>query len=90
MLTTSFLGMQLRSPVIVGSGPASHDVNQIGLAERHGAGAVVLKTACSDKFEYMRFWPRPRYKLLDWDKQIAGRSKQFSLYSYEQAIQRFA
>jgi dihydroorotate dehydrogenase (fumarate) len=84
MLTTSFLGLQLRSPVIVGSGPASHDVNQIGLAERHGAGAVVLKTACSDKFEHMRFWPRPRYKLLDWDKQIAGRSKQFSLYSYEQ------
>jgi dihydroorotate dehydrogenase (fumarate) len=84
MLTTSFLGMELRSPVIVGSGPASHDVNQIGLAERHGAGAVVLKTACSDKYQHMRFWPRPRYKLLDWDKQIAGRSRQFSLYSYEQ------
>jgi dihydroorotate dehydrogenase (fumarate) len=84
MLTTSFLGMELRSPVIVASGPASHDVNQISLAERHGAGAVVLKTACSDKYQHMRFWPRPRYKLLDWDKQIAGRSKQFSLYSYEQ------
>jgi dihydroorotate dehydrogenase (fumarate) len=83
-LTTSFLGMDLRSPVIVASGPASHDVNQIGLAERHGAGAVVLKTACSDKFRYMRSWPRPRYKLLDWDKHIGGRSRQFSLYSYEQ------
>jgi dihydroorotate dehydrogenase (fumarate) len=32
----------------------------------------------------MRSWPRPRYKLLDWDKQIEGRSKMFSLYSYEQ------
>jgi dihydroorotate dehydrogenase (fumarate) len=32
----------------------------------------------------MRSWPRPRYKLLDWDKQIAGRSKAFSLYAYEQ------
>jgi dihydroorotate dehydrogenase (fumarate) len=32
----------------------------------------------------MRYWPRPRYKLLDWDRQIEGRSKTFSLYSYEQ------
>mgnify|MGYP001570779092 CR=1 FL=1 len=83
-LTTSFLGHTLQSPVMVASGPASHDVNQIRLAEEQHAGAVVLKTACSDKYEHMRYWPRPRYKLLDWDKQIAGRSKMFSLYSYEQ------
>jgi len=69
---------------MVASGPASHDVNQIRLAEEQKAGAIVLKTACSDKYEHMRHWPRPRYKLLDWDKQIAGRSKMFSLYSYEQ------
>jgi len=83
-LTTRFLGLTLQSPVFVASGPASHDVNQIQLAEEQKAGAVVLKTACSDKYEHMRSWPRPRYKLLDWDKQIAGRSKSFSLYSYEQ------
>jgi dihydroorotate dehydrogenase (fumarate) len=83
-LRTSFLGLDLQSPVIVASGPASHDVNQIRYAEEQGAGAVVLKTACSDKYAEMRSWPRPRYKLLDWDKQIGGRSKSFSLYSYEQ------
>src|SRR3972149_3407027 len=83
-LTTSFLGLTLQSPVMVASGPASHDVNQVRLAEEQHAGAVVLKTACSDKYEHMRFWPRPRYKLLDWDKQMDGRSKVFSLYSYEQ------
>jgi dihydroorotate dehydrogenase (fumarate) len=83
-LTTSFLGAQLRSPVMIASGPASHDVNQITAAEDQGAGAIVLKTVCSDKFSYMRQWPRPRYKLLDWDKQIGGRSKQFSLFSFEQ------
>ncbi|HTY36508.1 MAG TPA: hypothetical protein VMH23_05325 [Bacteroidota bacterium] len=83
-LTTKFLGLTLQSPVLVASGPASHDVNQIRFAEEQNAGAIVLKTACSDKFEHMRSWPRPRYKLLDWDKQIAGRSKSFSLYSYEQ------
>jgi dihydroorotate dehydrogenase (fumarate) len=83
-LTTTFAGMTVRSPVFVASGPASHDVNQIRLAEEHGAGAIVLKTACSDAYAQMRFWPRPRYKLLDWDKQIGGRSKAFTLYSYEQ------
>ena len=83
-LTTSFVGLTLQSPVIVASGPASHDVNQIRLAQEQHAGAVVLKTACSDKYIHMRAWPRPRYKLLDWDKQIAGRSKAFSLYAYEQ------
>jgi dihydroorotate dehydrogenase (fumarate) len=83
-LQTSFIGFSLQSPLIVASGPASHDVNQIALAQEQGAGAVILKTACSDKYEHMRYWPRPRYKLLDWDKQIAGRSKQFTLYSYEQ------
>ncbi len=83
-LRTSFLGLSCQSPVWVASGPASHDVNQIRLAEQHQAGAVILKTVCSDTFAHMRFWPRPRYKLLDWDKQIAGRSKTFSLYSYEQ------
>ena len=83
-LKTTFLGMALQSPVMVASGPASHDVNQIALAEKEHVGSVVLKTACSDKYAHMRYWPRPRYKLLDWDKQIAGRSKSFSLYSYEQ------
>ncbi|MBF8247374.1 MAG: DHO dh domain-containing protein [Bacteroidetes bacterium] len=83
-LRTSFIGLKLQSPLIVASGPASHDVNQVRLAEEQKIGAIILKTACSDKFEHMRFWPRPRYKLLDWDKQMEGRSKQFTLYSYEQ------
>ncbi len=83
-LTASFIGLKLKSPVLVASGPASHDVNQITLAEKSGAGASVLKTVCSKKYDHMRFWPRPRYKLLDWDKQIEGRSRAFSLYSYEQ------
>ncbi len=83
-LATSFIGLKLNSPVLIGSGPASHDVNQVLLAEEKGAGASVLKTACSEKYAHMRYWPRPRYKLLDWDKQIEGRSRSFSLYSYEQ------
>jgi dihydroorotate dehydrogenase len=83
-LDVSFLGFTLRSPILVASGPASHDVNQVTVAEEHHIGGIVLKTACADAYEHMRFWPRPRYKLLDWDKQLAGRSKMFTLYSYEQ------
>ncbi len=80
----SFTGLELKTPLIVASGPATHDVRQIALAEEKGFGGVVLKTVCSEKYEHMRNWPRPRYKLLDWDRQIDGRSKQFTLYSYEQ------
>ncbi len=83
-LQTSFMGLRLQSPLMIASGPASHDVNQVTLAENQKIGAIVLKTACSDKYAHMRYWPRPRYKLLDWDKQLEGRSKQFTLYSYEQ------
>ena len=83
-LETSFLHMRLQSPLLVASGPASHDVNQVRLAEEQKIGGIVLKTACSDAYAHMRFWPRPRYKLLDWDKQVGGRSKNFTLYSYEQ------
>ncbi len=83
-LPTSFAGLSCPGPVWVASGPASHDVNQVRVAQEQGAGAVVLKTVCSDKYAHMRSWPRPRYKLLDWDRQIGGRSKNFSLYSYEQ------
>ena len=84
-LEVNFLGYRVKSPIFVASGPASHDVKQIPLAERMGAGGVVLKTVVSDRLSYMRYWPRPRYKLIDWDKKMKGRSKYFTLYSYEQA-----
>jgi dihydroorotate dehydrogenase/ferredoxin len=83
-LETLFAGLRLRSPVIVASGPASHLPGQAVGAEACGAGAVVLQTAVSDTFETMRRWPRPRYRLLDWDGRAAGKSRQFTFYSYEQ------
>jgi len=84
-LEVEFLGYRLKSPIFVASGPASHDVKQIPIAEQMGAGGVVLKTVVPDKFNYMRYWPRPRYKLIDWDKKMGGKSRYFTLYSYEQA-----
>ena len=84
-LTVQFAGLKLRSPIIVASGPCSHEPCQIELAMSHGAGAVVLKTVVSDAYAYMRRWPRPRYKLLDWDGKVGG-SKFFTLYSFEQGF----
>jgi len=84
MLETNFVGLKLSSPLLVASGPASHDVKQVPLAEEQGIGGIVLKTACSEKYAHMRLWPRPRYKLIDWDKKMDGRSRYFTLYSYEQ------
>lgn len=84
MLTTNFVGLKMRSPLLVASGPASHDVKQVPMAEEQEIGGIVLKTACSDKFAPMRQWPRPRYKMIDWDKKMDCRSRYFTLYSYEQ------
>ena len=84
LLTTDFIGLHLQSPLLVASGPASHDVKQVPMAEEQGIGGIVLKTVCSEKYAHMRFWPRPRYKMIDWDKKMDGRSRYFTLYSYEQ------
>jgi len=86
LLTTPFLGFTMPSPLLVASGPASHDVEQIDRAQEQGIGGIVLKTVVSDEFDHMRYWPRPRYKLLDWDKKMMGKSRYFTLYSYEQGF----
>ncbi|NCC72032.1 MAG: dihydroorotate dehydrogenase-like protein [Sphingobacteriia bacterium] len=43
-LTTKFLGLTLRNPLIVGSSGLTDTVEQIKAAEQEGAGAVVLKS----------------------------------------------
>lgn len=48
-LSTSFLGMTLRSPIIVGSSSLTGTAKGVALAERHGAGAVVLKSVYEEQ-----------------------------------------
>jgi dihydroorotate dehydrogenase (fumarate) len=43
-LTTKYLGLTLRSPIIVGSSGLTDSVSKIEQLEKHGAGAVVLKS----------------------------------------------
>ncbi|CUU07989.1 hypothetical protein JGI1_01954 [Candidatus Thermokryptus mobilis] len=39
-LEVEFLGYRLKSPIFVASGPASHDVKQIPIAEQMGLGVL--------------------------------------------------
>ena len=43
-ISTTYLGLELKSPVIIGSSPLTENVESIVRMERAGAGAVVLKS----------------------------------------------
>ncbi|MEA3477912.1 MAG: diguanylate cyclase, partial [Bacteroidota bacterium] len=43
-LTTKYLGLNLQSPIIVGSSGLTDSVEKIEQLEKFGAGAVVLKS----------------------------------------------
>jgi dihydroorotate dehydrogenase (fumarate) len=43
-LTTHYLGLELKNPVIIGSSGLTNSVNKIKELEKNGAGAVVLKS----------------------------------------------
>lgn len=43
-MKTTYLGLELRSPVIVASSPYTADAEHIARCIHHGAGAVVIKS----------------------------------------------
>jgi len=43
-LTTNYLGLQLKNPIVVGSSSLTSSVSEIKKLEKHGAAAVVLKS----------------------------------------------
>ncbi|MCP5107710.1 MAG: hypothetical protein GY950_30255 [bacterium] len=43
-LETKYMGLTLRNPIIVGSSGLTNSVDKIKELEKHGAGAVVLKS----------------------------------------------
>ncbi|WP_054032329.1 dihydroorotate dehydrogenase-like protein [Desulfatitalea tepidiphila] len=53
-ITTTYLGLRLASPLIVGSSGLTGSVDKIAAFARHGAGAVVLKSIFEEEilFEY--------------------------------------
>jgi dihydroorotate dehydrogenase (fumarate) len=51
-LTTSYLGLNLKSPVIVSSSRLTSNIDNLKTAEENGAGAVVLKSLFEEQIMY--------------------------------------
>ena len=79
-LETTYVGLKLRSPVIVASSGASEKLEHMRMAEDQGAGAVVMKSLFEK--EVTRVAPTPRFAVLRHDLK---NNKTFTFYSYEQA-----
>jgi dihydroorotate dehydrogenase subfamily 1 len=79
-ISTKFVGLTLRSPIIAGSAGITKDAERIARAEEHGAGAAVMKSLF--EVEVSRTSPTPRFKVLHHNLR---RHRAFTLYSYEQA-----
>ena len=50
-LTTSYLGLPLPSPILLASSSLSNRVENLQIAEEHGAGAVVLRSLFEEQIE---------------------------------------
>jgi len=79
-LSTSYVGLKLRSPIIAGSAGITENLERMKKAQDSGAGAVVIKSLFEEKIS--RTSPTPRFKIIH--HFTAGKDN-FSLYSYEQA-----
>ena len=51
ILHTEYLGLQLKSPIVVSASPLSEDLDNIREMERAGAGAVVLFSLFEEQIE---------------------------------------
>jgi dihydroorotate dehydrogenase (fumarate) len=54
-LTTNYLGLKLRSPLVPSASPLSEDIDNIKLMEDAGAGAVVLHSLFEEQLRLERF-----------------------------------
>lgn len=83
-LTTTYVGLKLRSPIIAGSAGTTGTVERMKEAQDNGAGAVVMKSLFEDVIS--RTSPTPRFKLIKYGERAKNNESKnnFSLYSYEQ------
>ena len=51
-LTTTYLGIQLRSPLVASAGPYTGDLDRLARIEDAGAGAVVLPSLWEEQIEH--------------------------------------
>ena len=51
-LSTTYLGLKLKSPIVPSAGPLSHEISNIKQMEDAGAGAVVLYSLFEEQLEH--------------------------------------
>ena len=51
-LKTNYLGLELKSPIIIGSSGLTKKIDNLKIAEQKGAGAVVLKSFFEEQIDY--------------------------------------
>jgi dihydroorotate dehydrogenase (fumarate) len=88
-LTTKFIGLTLKSPIVIASAGITETVERMEKCQQYGAGAIIMKSYFEEVIS--RRSPTPRFKII---KHNLGRDKTFTLFSYEQAsewdIHRYA
>ncbi len=55
-LTTSYLGLLLKNPIVASSSPLSHNVDSIRRLEDAGAGAVVMYSLFEEQITFDSFY----------------------------------
>ena len=84
-LKTTYLGLELRSPVVVSSSGLTLSLNNIKKFEKYGAGAVVLKSLFEEQIMY-----ETRNSLETYDAYQHPESIDFLKYiTREQSIDRY-
>ena len=51
-ISTNYLGLKLKSPIVPSAGPLSEDIGNIRQMEDAGAGAVVLYSLFEEQIEH--------------------------------------
>jgi dihydroorotate dehydrogenase (fumarate) len=88
-LTTKFIGLTLKSPIVIASAGITETIERMKKCQDYGAGAIVMKSYFEEVIS--RRSPTPRFRII---KHDLGKNKTFTLFSYEQAsewdIHRYA
>ena len=79
-LETKYVGLTLKTPVMLASASITETIARMQRAQDNGAGAVVMKSLFEK--EISRTSPTPRFKILEHN---LGKDSTFTLMSYEQA-----
>lgn len=83
-IAVEFAGLKFANPVLLAPGPSTNSEAEIMKGLEAGAAGFVAKTVASDSLKMLRKWPRPRFKLPDWERKKSSQ-KTYSLYSNEPA-----